>query len=235
MCSHCAFLSNLFHGQIAQIYIDQLSDPEDKNVVLENFLEQITLKPCNFWAGEALEARRRDNPNITLAQNDIPKFFKFLQKKNSRLGKKAPANFFTIFGAGICKNNVARCLLLFNKCRKSLLSSLEIFFCRNLKNFGMSFWANVMLRQSHVWASRAYPAQKPQGLRLVCSKKFSMAAFFSFLGHLIDGQLFNLFARETNLKKQSSVLPAWAQGWRNWGGRGAHIIWKNLPHGFDVY
>ena len=28
--SHCAFSSNLFHGQIAQIYIDQLSDPENK-------------------------------------------------------------------------------------------------------------------------------------------------------------------------------------------------------------
>ena len=28
--SHCAFSSNLFHGQIAQIYIDQLRDPENK-------------------------------------------------------------------------------------------------------------------------------------------------------------------------------------------------------------
>ena len=28
--SHCAFSSNLFHGYIAQIYIDQLSDPENK-------------------------------------------------------------------------------------------------------------------------------------------------------------------------------------------------------------
>ena len=28
--SHCAFSSNLFHGQIAQIFIDQLSDPENK-------------------------------------------------------------------------------------------------------------------------------------------------------------------------------------------------------------
>ena len=27
---HCAFLSNLFHGYLAQIYIDQLSDPENK-------------------------------------------------------------------------------------------------------------------------------------------------------------------------------------------------------------
>jgi hypothetical protein len=28
--SHCASSSNLFHGQIAQIYIDQLRDPENK-------------------------------------------------------------------------------------------------------------------------------------------------------------------------------------------------------------
>ena len=28
--SQCAFSPNLFHGQIAQIYIDQLSDPENK-------------------------------------------------------------------------------------------------------------------------------------------------------------------------------------------------------------
>jgi hypothetical protein len=33
-----------------------------------------------------------------------------------------------------------------------------------------------------------------------------MATFFYFLGQLFGGQLFELFARETNLKKQSSVL-----------------------------
>ena len=63
--SHCAFSSNLFHGYIAQIYINQLSDPENKNVALEKFLERTTLKPLDFWAGEALEARRRDCLNIT--------------------------------------------------------------------------------------------------------------------------------------------------------------------------
>ena len=67
------------------------------------------------------------------------------------------------------------------------------------------FWANVMLRQSHVRASRNSPAQKSQGLRVVCSKNFSKATIFGFLGHLVGGQLFELFARETNLKKKSSV------------------------------
>ena len=42
------------------------------------------------------------------------------------------------------------------------------------------FWANVMLRQPHLRASRASPAQKSQGLRVVCSKNFSRATFFVF-------------------------------------------------------
>ena len=35
------------------------------------------------------------------------------------------------------------------------------------------FWANVILRQSRLWASRVSPAQKSQGLRVVSSKNFS--------------------------------------------------------------
>ena len=110
-------------------------------------------------------------------KNDIPTFFKFLQIKIFRLDKKAPAHFYTIFGVVICKNHLARPLLSFNKCRKSLSSSVEIFFCRNLKNVGMSFWANVTLRQSCLRASRASPAQKSRGLRVVLSKNFSRATF----------------------------------------------------------
>ena len=46
---HCAFSSNLFHWQIAQISINHLSGPENKkNVALEKFLKQITIKPCSF-------------------------------------------------------------------------------------------------------------------------------------------------------------------------------------------
>ena len=53
------------------------------------------------------------------------------------------------------------------------------------------FWTNVMLRlQPHIWASRASPAQKSQGLRVVCSKNFSRATFFVFWGtHLVDRYL----------------------------------------------
>ena len=39
-----------------------------KNVALEKFLEQTTLKPCDFWAEEALEAQTWDCLNITSAQ-----------------------------------------------------------------------------------------------------------------------------------------------------------------------
>ena len=113
-------------------------------------------------------------------KNDILPFFKFLQKKVSQLVKKAPAHFYPTLGVVICKNHVVRPLHSFNKYRKFLFSSLETFFCRNLENVGMSFWANVMLRQSHVQSSRASPAQKPQGLRVVCSKNFSRATFFVF-------------------------------------------------------
>ena len=37
---------------------------ETKIVALEKFLGYPTLKPLDFWAGEALEARRRDCLNI---------------------------------------------------------------------------------------------------------------------------------------------------------------------------
>ena len=50
------------------IAIHKLSDSENKNVALEKSLQQTNLKPCDFWAGEALEARTRDCLNITLAQ-----------------------------------------------------------------------------------------------------------------------------------------------------------------------
>ena len=42
----------------------------------------------------------------------------------------------------------------------------------------------VMLRQSRLRASRVSPAQKSQGLRVVCSKNFSTATFFLFSGSL---------------------------------------------------
>ena len=58
--------------------------------------------------------------------------------------------------------------------------SAENFFCQAWILFsarirGMTkhhFWANVMLSQFHFQASRASPAQKSDGLRVVNSKNF---------------------------------------------------------------
>ena len=60
---------------MSTIWVDQKA----RNLALEKFLQQSTLKPGHFWPGEALE-RTRDCFNITLAQKDILAFFKFLQK-----------------------------------------------------------------------------------------------------------------------------------------------------------
>ncbi len=46
-----------------------------KNVAIEKFLEETTLKPCDFWAGKALEAWKRDCLNITLAQKGYSAIF----------------------------------------------------------------------------------------------------------------------------------------------------------------
>ena len=90
--------------------------------------------------------------------------------------------FLYNFGVAICKYHGARPLHSFNKCWK--LYSADI-----CKNVGMSFLG----RQSCVWASRASSAQKLQGLRVVCSKKFSRATFFVFWGtHLVDVFLNNM-------------------------------------------
>ena len=44
----------------------------------------------------------------------------------------------------------------------------KLFSAEILKNFRKChFWANVMLRQSRLRASRASPAQKSRGLRVV--------------------------------------------------------------------
>ena len=64
------------------------------------------------------------------------------------------------------------------KCAGTVLSSQETFFCRKLKMTEFHFWINVMLRQPHVRASRASPAQKSKGLRMVYSKNFSKAPFY---------------------------------------------------------
>ena len=100
--------------------------------------------------------------------------FKFLQKRVSRLDKKASAHFCIILGVVVWKNHVAKPLNWFNKCRKMIFLCRKTFFCRNLK----IFWATVMLIQPRVRASRASPGQKWLDLMVVCFKNFSRATFF---------------------------------------------------------
>ena len=85
-------------------------------------------------------------------------------------------------------------------CRSLFVRPETFFFSEIWKMAECHFLANVMLRESCLRASRR---QKLQGLRVVCSKNFSRATFFCFLGQYI----FALFACETNLKKKRSVNP----------------------------
>ena len=59
-----------------------------KNVALEKFFEQITLKPCDFWAGEALETPMRDCLNITLAQKWHSVIFQIYVEKRFQARQK---------------------------------------------------------------------------------------------------------------------------------------------------
>ena len=62
-----------------------------------------------------------------------------------------------------------------------------------------------MLRQSRFRASRASPAQKSRGLRVVLFQKLFKGYIFCFLGHSVGRYVFELFAHETNLKKKRNV------------------------------
>ena len=59
-----------------------------KNVALEKFLEKTTLKPLDFWAGEALEAWRRDCLNITSAQKWPSNIFQIFAEKSFQAWQK---------------------------------------------------------------------------------------------------------------------------------------------------
>ena len=132
--------------------------------------------PATFEQERPLEARTWDCLNITLDQKWHSAIFQISAEKSFLAWQKGSCTFLYNFGGCNLQKPWP-----FNKCRKFLLSSLETFFCRNLENVGMSFLGRLMLRKSHVWVSRASPAQKSQGLRVVRSKNLSRATFFVFL------------------------------------------------------
>ena len=62
-----------------------------------------------------------------------------------------------------------------------------------------------MLRQPRIQASRASPAQKSRGLRVVLFQKLFQGYIFCFLGDSFGWCIFEQYAVETNLKKKHSV------------------------------
>ena len=80
------------------------------------------------------------------------------------------------------------------------------FFAEIGKIAKCNFWANVMTRQPDVWASRASPAQKARGFRVVWFQKLFRDYILFVLVHSFGRYIiFELFVRETNLKKKDSV------------------------------
>ena len=62
-----------------------------------------------------------------------------------------------------------------------------------------------MLRQPRIQASRASPAQKSRGLRVVSFQKLFQGYIFCFLEDSFGRCIFEQYARETNLKKKRSA------------------------------
>ena len=117
-----------------------------KNVAIEIFLEQTTLKTCGFWAGEALEAWTWDYLNITLAQNDIPTFSKFLQKKFVGLTKEFFCTYWMnreVLPYGFCKLQPPK---LDKNVQEPFWQAGKLFSAEIWKMAECHFWANVMLR-----------------------------------------------------------------------------------------
>ena len=145
---------------------------------LKSFWKEPPSNPQTFEHERSQKPGGETVSTLHWPKNDIPKFLKFLQKKASRVDKKAPAHFYTILGVVICKNHVARPLLSFNKCRKSLLSSLETFFCRNLKNVGMSFLGRCNVETVSLPGFQGLSCSKVAGFEGSLFVNFSRATFF---------------------------------------------------------
>ena len=172
---------------------------------LKSFWNKPLSNPATFEQERPQMPRRETASTLNLPKNDIPIFFKCLQKKVSRLDEKAPAHFYTILGVVICKNHVARLLHSFNKCRKPLLSSLETFSCRNLRNIGMSFLGQCSVDTVSPPSFQGLSCSKVQGFEGGLFQKLFKGYIFCFLGHLVGRYIFELSGRETNLMKKRSV------------------------------
>ena len=91
-------------------------------------------------------------------------FSNFCRKKVSWLDKKSSCTFCIVLEVLICKNHGAKPLDSFNMYRKYIHHVEKLFSAEILKIPECYFWADVLLRQSRLWASRASPDQKLRGL-----------------------------------------------------------------------
>ena len=176
-----------------------------KNIALEKLMNKPPSNPATF------EKERPQRPGyegvLTLhrPKNDILAFFKFLQKKVSRLDKKAPALFCIVLGVVICKNHVAKPLDSFNKCRKIILSCRETFFGRNLKNARMSFLGRCNVETASCPGLQGLSCSKVAGFEGGFMHQLFKGYIFCFHVHSDGRCIFELSAHETNLMKKRSV------------------------------
>ena len=85
------------------------------------------------------------------------------------------------------------------------LSSQETFFCRNLKNYKMSFLDQCNVETASRLGIQGLSCSKVVGFEDGIIQKLFKGYIFCFLWHSVGRQSFELFAPETNLEKKSSV------------------------------
>ena len=91
-------------------------------------------------------------------------------------------------------------------CAGYFLSSPETFFCRNLKNDRISFLDQCNVETASRLGLQGLSCSKVAGFEGGLFQKLFKGYIFCFLGNSFGKQIFELFAHETNLEKNRSVL-----------------------------
>ena len=173
---------------------------------LKSFWNKPPSNPATFEQERPQRPVRETVSTLHWPKNDSLPFSKFLQIKVFWLDNKVSAQSYTTQGLVICKHHVKRPLNSFNKCRKFLLSSLETFFCRNLKNVGMSFLVQCIVETVSHPGFQGLSCSKVQGFEGDLFQTLFKGYIFCFLGDSFGRCIFEQYTHETNLKKKRSVL-----------------------------
>ena len=120
--------------------------------------------------------------------NEVLSSFKFLQKKDSWLEKKFPTLIKWIYWF---------CHLMFANFNPQSYKEVcqDFFFLQKFEK-----WENVVFGP-HFQASRASPAQKSRGFRVIVSQKLFKSYIFLFSGQLNYSTHFELFVHRCPWKK----------------------------------